>query len=97
MLSVLGLLILTPLIYWQAYVATVLWGWFITPVYGVQSPSIYTIGGVLFLWSLIRDTPPRAKSDDKWGDFLWAVSSAIVVPALLLGIAWVWKYLQWGM
>lgn len=85
--------------YWRSYVATIMWGWFITPAYGWNSPSIYTMTGILLAWTLTKtigaaDSHTKESSAEAFGRSL---AIAFFMPTICLGFGWIWKTLAWGM
>lgn len=46
-----------PFAAWRAWVAVVLWGWFITPVTGIGSPGLWVMAGIMLIAALF--TPLR--------------------------------------
>lgn len=41
-------LALVPIVaYWRAFVAVVLWGWFVAPAFGIAAPSIHHAFGIM--------------------------------------------------
>lgn len=92
-LAALGLIVLVlPAAAWSAYVALILWGWFIVPSFGVPAPGLWETAG-LFL--LIRMPMIGLKTDhDPDLDFNELVTTTAVktgiVPLMFLGFGWVY-------
>ncbi len=84
--------LILPAAAWSAYVALILWGWFIVPSFGVPAPGLWETAG-LFL--LIRMPMIGLKTDydpdeDTSTKIIAAVVKAGVVPLMFLGFGWVY-------
>lgn len=98
-------LALVPIIaYWRAFVAVVLWGWFVTPAFGVAAPSIHHAFGIMLL--LVFLLPPASDDDKTQRDLegrnladlvARMLGRAVLYPALMLGVGWLWKWLSLGL
>lgn len=74
---------------WSGYVMTVLWSWFIVPVFALPMLGLAQAIGVKLLCNMIlAKVPSNDKSD---GDFARVVGYAVLVPLLALTIGWVVK------
>lgn len=83
---------------WRAYVIIVLWGWFVMPVFNIPAPSIYIAAGLLiFLHVCLPFQRPPKTDEGPIESILGSIFGyGLVGPALVLGVAWTWKWLQWG-
>ena len=71
---------------WAAYVATIVWGWYVVPYYGIKPPSVIITFGLLLLARLF--CPSNRVSDDD--DKKWApIMVAIMRPLGVLIVAWI--------
>ncbi len=84
-------------LYAAGWATVLLWGWFITPVYGVPAPSIYTAVGVNLLWQLFKDHKVSRKQTDPWETLIEEVIDFTVILGVILGAAALWRWLQWGL
>lgn len=83
---------------WRSYVVITLWGWFVMPVLHISAPSIYWVAGMMMTLFMILPFQHAKKSEKQP---LEAVIDSFLIygligPAIVLGMAWVWKWLQWG-
>jgi hypothetical protein len=84
-LKFLALLALAPVgIIWGAYALTVLWGWFVVPVFGLDPISMTYAAGLGVLISFAFKSVP-----DKGPDMAAAVGITLLYPAFALAIGWV--------
>ena len=77
---------------WRAYVATILWGWFIVPFFGLPPLSLALAIGVTLAIGLIsgRSTASNYVEDQKkkW----YPLVSLALGPALALLAGWIAKH-----
>ena len=73
---------------WRSYIATILWDWFIIPVFSAPSLSIWQFWGIMLLWQLMRPSELSYKSTEK---AIYAILDAIVNPIILLLIGYLIK------
>lgn len=78
---VIGLAIL-----WEAYVLTILWGWFVTPTFGLAVPSLLMMAGLALVVGQLTTQYVPSKKDDHW---MWA--SIFIKPTFVLLMGWVVK------
>lgn len=71
---------------WFAFAAWVLWGWFVTPAFGVAQPSLPMLFGVLLTWRAITYEMPKKDSDT--ADLKTKAIFVVFGPALLIGFGW---------
>lgn len=75
---------------WVAFVATVLWGWFVTPQFGLAVPGIWVMFGLLVL---LRLPTMKPSDDDKpgvdWDKVLRATIFSVIAPAMALLSGWI--------
>ena len=76
---------------WRAYVATILWGWFVVPFFGLPQLSLAFAIGVTLVIGLIsgRGMVSNYVQDEKkkW----YPLASLVFGPALTLLMGWVAK------
>jgi len=76
---------------WRGYVLTVLWGWFIVPVFHLPALGIVVaIGIAMVVGFLTYQHPPENPADTRSASekFSAAIAIAIVHPAMFLLIGW---------
>lgn len=70
---------------YTAYVLSVLWGWFILPVFGISSPSIALIMGILLLIGIVRyDITKHTNTDKQDGNPLAKLLSNTIAVGFLV-------------
>ena len=88
-IGLLGLMVLSSM--WKGYVLTVLWAWFVVPTFGLPALAVAPAIGLSLLVSFLTHQGDAIKEPE--GSSLErtskAVSLALVMPALVLGIGWV--------
>lgn len=90
--SGLAMVIITPILYvWETLAMSIVWGWFVTPVFGIATPPMPMIFGLNILWSLFA-TPPIEPKEPKLSDWMRIWVSFVRVAFLLL-FAWIAKLL----
>ena len=47
----------------KAYVIVIMWGWFITPQFGIAAPSLLGVMGLVYLASLLNIPSSKASKD----------------------------------
>jgi phosphate/sulfate permease len=81
-----------PAMIWGGYVLQVLWGWFLTPLFGMAVPSIaYCLGLSLILsYATNQDLSGIPTKDRKYPELVAsAMSRSFIRPAWILLIGWV--------
>ncbi len=84
------LAIAIPASLWVAYAATVLWGWFVTPTFGIAVPGVWTMFG-LFILARLPFSKANAESESgvDW-DKVWRECVHVAVgPAIALLLGWI--------
>jgi high-affinity Fe2+/Pb2+ permease len=69
---------------WRGFALSILWGWFIVPVFGLPALSIPFAIGLSLVVGFLTD-----HVDDKDGDWSAAVYKAAIGPAVALLIGWI--------
>lgn len=72
----------------RAFVINILFGWFVTPAFGLEVPSLAATIGVLFLISLI--TTKRADLEDM--DIKVEISHGLISPFIYLAICFPFSF-----
>lgn len=62
------------------------WGWFLTPVFGVPTPALWTCAGIRSVAAFLTH---KMTDEDEDRDWLKAACTALVSPPLYVGLAWV--------
>ena len=70
----------------KAFAISIMWGWFITHEYGVNSPSIPVIIGFIFLFGIATYKHKRDRKPDVSPETFFI---ALSVPWLAVGMSWV--------
>lgn len=60
----LSILCLPASVIWSAYVMTVLWGWFVTPTYGLPCPGLVPVAGLTLLLHMLCGGTRFRKPDE---------------------------------
>ena len=85
-------LTLPLLTYWRSYVIVVLWSWFVYPAFGVQSPPVALVGGVMLALHLALPWLPSSDKETTWERVGNLIFHAVINPAFFLGFGWLWKW-----
>jgi hypothetical protein len=75
----------------NGFVLTVLWSWFVIPIFSLPPLNIPQAIGISLVMSYLTHQKTESKNDDK-GILEQAISLLLYVilyPALVLGIAWI--------
>ena len=90
-LSVLGVPVLIALsAVTSGWALSILWGWFVVPVFGLPALTIAQAVGVSYVVSfLTRRTAQPNKGEKEHSDVVWGVSVLFIAPLLTLGIGWI--------
>lgn len=87
--------IITPIFaLWQAFVASFLWVWFVTPIFDIPSPSLWMLAGLSIFLSLIINRAPAYDKDASKTDkvelyvYIFVVNTITPLSALIFG----WLY-----
>lgn len=81
-----------PLTAWYAYVLTVIWGWFVVPLFGLPALDIWAAIGLSLVINYMWKTTPENndENDDESMDRLIKVLGyCLVRPLIALGIGWI--------
>lgn len=87
-----ALIIFIPITLWFAFAATILWGWFIAPVFNVPHLTLAQMWGICLTLSIMRPRPVFTKKDERpyeWGTICRTI---VFVPAIAIGIGYVIKF-----
>lgn len=80
--TLLGLLFLVPAVLFRGYVLTVLWVWFVMPVFNLP---VLTIGYAIGISGLVSLLTLQVKKNDKAFDMLEAVLVSVCVTLVYWG------------
>jgi hypothetical protein len=93
----IGTIIGIPLAAWKAYVAIILWTWFVTPSTGWQPPALWTTAGLFILIALTHNHNVKTKADDYGDDstgmLIYGTALGLIVPAFALLGGFIFKTL----
>lgn len=75
----------------NGFVLTVLWGWFVVPLFSLPPLNIPQAVGISIILSYLthQKTDTKDKDDGFWSTILSALLYIILYPLLVLAIAWV--------
>jgi hypothetical protein len=86
-----------PLAAWKAYVAIILWGWFVQPITGWAAPGLWTAAGIFAMLGLASNWAVKTKADDYGDDtvslFAYGIVIGLMMPAMALLSGFVFKTL----
>lgn len=92
MIGCLSLLLTLPLAMWEAWVVGTLWGWFVTPAFGIGVPAFWHIVGMLVLIGVVKTKSTDIRREDVDADDadLFSMFRQVIVGVLmpLTGLAW---------
>lgn len=95
LLGFIGMLALTAVsTIWHGYVFSVLWGWFIVPVFGLPLLSVALATGVILIINFAtfhRVAVPQDPNEDKVDKIGDMIAHVVVYPSIVLGIGWIIK------
>ena len=86
-IGIFGLMVATAIM--RGYVLSILWGWFVVPIFGVPQIGIAQAIGVAMVVSLMTHQYVPQKEKDRW----MPVITALLTPVFALAIGWIVK--QW--
>jgi hypothetical protein len=83
---VVGLSLDVGLLFFRAYILTILWGWFVVPLYNISPLTTTPTVGLLLVWRLLRgDSYPD--TDDPFAEQVAkALAVGFIVPTIILAI-----------
>jgi hypothetical protein len=85
MRAAIVLFLIIPLAAWNAWVAIVLWRWFVVPTFGIPAPGLWTMAGLFVFASMFKARASDLEDDDDiWVKSLFVGAIAPLV-ALMLG------------
>ena len=88
-MTIVVLVVVLPLALYQAWVLTILWGWFVIPVFNVAPLQFgYAYGLLLILYLLNPPVPKKRKNEFSLGE---AYGVGIVGPTCSLAVGWLVK------
>lgn len=93
LVHLLVLILFVPSMLWSAYVLSILWGWFMTPIFGLPSLSIAAAIGVRLVISFTTYQYSKRDETTTPSEQLDRVIFQLVSPALVLLIGYIAK--QW--
>jgi hypothetical protein len=92
LLLIYAAVITLPAVMWQAYASVVLWGWFVTPTFSIEAPSLWIMAGLaLFLSLQVTRTQPNEKPPHEVAVLM--TLRVLITPATALAFGWVFKTL----
>src|SRR5688500_6362082 len=89
-LMVLALALIVPGIIFTGYVLTILWGWFVTPAFGLAVPSIPIMLGLSLIVGYSTHKIPNTEDNRPANKiFMAAIMNSLGRPLLYLGIGYI--------
>ena len=91
---VLLFVMLLPFMLYQAWVFIVLWGWFVTPVFGGPQLQFWYAFGLLLIASLLVPSTPQKKQESEFSvanRFAKEIAMVIFRPTCSLAVGWIVK------
>ena len=82
--------LLIPILLWNGWAASTLWGWFIVPTFNAPAISITQAAGVALVVGVFRAKISSPKDEMKWSTRIVAI---IIGPPISVGLGWVIKWL----
>jgi len=85
-----GLLATVAGIAWAGYVLTVLWGWFVVPLFGLPELTIPAGLGLSLVVGYMTKDGQQMKTGEDFGVAVFkALLGLLLKPAVALGVGWV--------
>lgn len=83
-------LLLLPILLWSGWAASILWGWFAVPAFGLPPLSITNAAGICLLISVARVKLSAPKDSLSFGQKVFAV---VFGPPFAVGMGWLVKWI----
>lgn len=77
---------------WRAYVAIVLWGWFVTPTFDLRAPDLWVMAG-LMLFLLFGPSGVDPEKKEPMARALEITAKSVLLPAFALLFGWIFHNL----
>ena len=84
-----ALLMIIPSAIWHGWVLSIVWGWFIVPLFGLPSLSIAYAVGLVLVAGMFRGESKTDEDDDVVYRIAKSLGNAFLGPLLVLGLAWI--------
>lgn len=81
-----ALLLAVPMAAWKAFIGAQLWKWFVTPVFGMQPPSLWLMAGLFMAVSMSTHQAHPDKRDAKEA-FWFALFYGVAYPPMVWLVA----------
>lgn len=85
--------LIIPISLWFAFTASILWGWFVVPAFGIVPLTTMQCWGIALTLSMFNPRLRTTKSDPS--EFGSALGACLLAPCLVLGLGWAIK--NWWM
>lgn len=86
-ITLIAFAMVAGMLLWKGYVLSILWDWFIVPVFHVSSIGIPLAIGITIVFNLLTNHNYRTEEGKEWE----VIFKAFLGPLFLLGIGWVVK------
>lgn len=89
--GILGVVATAVIVIYKGFILSVLWGWFIVPVFGLPALPVVAAIGINLVISFLTYQPIESKSEN--GDAMSAIGKAInagiLYPTIILFMGWI--------
>lgn len=86
-----GAALAAGLMAWHVYALTVMWGWFVTPLFGLDTPSMSAMGGLFLIWGLLHKSKQPDNDENGLRSSLKYMAICVTRPAAVMLIGWFLK------
>ncbi len=74
----------------SGWTLSILWGWFVSPIFGLPTLSVIQAIGISLTVGFIKSKAPQHSDDRKVSDkLIESVSHMFIMPLLSVGIGWI--------
>jgi hypothetical protein len=81
---------LIPVLLWFGWAISILWGWFVAPVFGLPAITISQAAGLSLVLSAMRAKLSAPKDETS---FALKALTVLIGPPMAVGIGWVVKWI----
>jgi phosphate/sulfate permease len=86
---IFGLIALPFAILWNAFVGNVLWGWFVTPVFGIAAPGVALFFGLAMIIRYLTFRYEYKAEEKTETHMLSEILFSLIFPAFALLMGWI--------
>ncbi len=73
----------------RGFVLQALWGWFVTPTFGVQPPGVAVCVGLFLVVMVFREVPRRKLEDKDRESLAVLITAELLSTGVAFGLGWV--------